>query len=143
MLTYIWLLPAASSTAWAADAMRRPQETSSAQEIVVSMGAAFVLMGLGIYICSCICLQTIAKKTDADFAWLAWFPVINFILMLNIAQKPLWWFLLCLIPVVNIIPFVFIWMAIAEACGRPAWLGAFILLPPLTLLVPGYLAFSD
>jgi len=39
-------------------------------------------------------LQTIATKTNTENAWLAWIPVVNLILMLNIAKKPIWWFIL-------------------------------------------------
>ena len=51
--------------------------------------------------------------------------------MLNIAQKPAWWFILCLIPLVNIVIFIIIWMAIAEARHKPNWWGILMIVPVL------------
>jgi hypothetical protein len=90
-----------------------------------------------------LALQTIAKKTNTQNAWLAWIPIANIILMLNIAKKPLWWIILCLIPFVNIVIAIIVWMAIAEARGKPSWWGILLLIPFVNLIVPGYLAWSD
>lgn len=95
------------------------------------------------YVYFSLALQTIAKKTNAENAWLAWIPIANIILMLNIAKKPLWWFLLCLIPIVSIVIFIIVWMAIAEARGKPGWWGILLIVPVVGLIVPGYLAWSD
>ncbi|MBI1941575.1 MAG: hypothetical protein HYS33_08730, partial [Acidobacteria bacterium] len=35
------------------------------------------------YVYSSLALQTIAKKTNTENAWLAWIPIANVILMLN------------------------------------------------------------
>ena len=98
---------------------------------------------LATYIYSALCLQTIAKKTSTPQGWLAWIPIANIILMLNIAKKPLWWIILCLIPIVNIVIVVIVWMAIAKARNKPEWWGILVIVPILGLIVPGYLAFSS
>jgi hypothetical protein len=90
-----------------------------------------------------LCLQTIAKKTNTENAWLAWIPIVNIILMLNIAKKPLWWIILLLVPLVNIVIMIVVWMAIAEARGKPSWWGILMIVPLVGIIVPGYLAFSD
>jgi len=43
-------------------------------------------------------LFIIARRTSSRFAWLAFFPGANIFLMLRIANKPLWWALLLLLP---------------------------------------------
>jgi len=98
---------------------------------------------LVMYVYVALALQTIATKTNTENAWLAWIPVVNIILMCNIAKKPVWWIILCLIPLVNIVIFVMLWMGIAEARGKPNWWGILMIVPVVSLIVPGYLAWSD
>jgi hypothetical protein len=96
------------------------------------------------------CLQLIASKTQVENRWFAWVPILNLILMCDIAQKPRWWaalFLLSIIPIVGpIITMVIsaiLWMKIAEKRGRPAWLGILTVLPLVNFFIYGYLAFTD
>ena len=89
-------------------------------------------------------LYVIAQKTGhTENAWLAWIPFINAFLMLQIAGEPGWWFVLLLIPIVNIVIGIIVWMKIAEARNKPEWWGILLLVPFVNLIVPGYLAFSD
>ncbi|MGA2629255.1 MAG: DUF5684 domain-containing protein [Terriglobia bacterium] len=130
-----------------------PARTVLAQEsrsgdaaVVAALGAfalVFVVIGLAAYVYMALALSTIAKKTNTENPWLAWIPVINIILMLNIAKKPLWWIILFLVPFVNIVILVLVWMAIAEARKKPNWWGILIIVPFVGLIVPGYLAWAD
>ena len=104
------------------------------------IGAVIVLV---LYVYMSVCLQTIAKKTNAENAWLAWIPIANIILMLNIARKPAWWILLMFVPLVNIVIAVIVWMEIAKARSKPEWWGILMIVPFANLVAPGYLAFSD
>ncbi len=111
-----------------------------------AMGAFFVVFlvfGLAFYVYISLALQTIATKTHTENPWLAWIPIANIILMLNIAKKPLWWILLFFIPLVGIIFMVIVWMAIAEARGKPNWWGILMIVPFVNFIVPGYLAWVD
>jgi hypothetical protein len=111
-----------------------------------AMGAfflVFLLVGLGLYIYMALALQTIANKTNTQNAWLAWIPIANIILMLNVAQKPLWWILLMLLPLVNIIIMILVWMSIAKARQKPDWWGILMIVPFVNMIVPGYLAWAD
>lgn len=101
------------------------------------------VFGLAFYVYLALALQTIANKTGTPNAWLAWIPIGNLILMLNVAKKPLWWFLLFLIPFVNLIIAIIVWMAVAEAVGKPNWWGIVMIVPLANLVVPGYLAWAD
>ena len=103
----------------------------------------FLAIGLGCYVYMALALQTIAMKTATPNGWLAWIPIGNFFLMLEIAKKPLWWFILFLIPLVNIVIAVIVWMAIAEARQKPNWWGILTLVPIANIIVPGYLAWAD
>jgi Family of unknown function (DUF5684) len=103
----------------------------------------FLIFGLAGYVYVALALQTIAKKTNTENAWLAWIPIANIFLMLMVAKKPLWWFILVLIPLVNIVIFIIVCMAIAEARNKPSWWGILMILPVLNLVAYGYLAWSD
>jgi hypothetical protein len=102
-----------------------------------------LVMCLALYVYVALALQTIAQKTNTENGWLAWIPIVNIILMLSIAKKPIWWIILCLIPLVNIVIFIIVWMGIAEARNKPGWWGILMLVPVVSLVVPGYLAWSD
>ena len=90
-----------------------------------------------------ICLMKIAKKTNTENAWFAWIPILNIILMVQCAKKPLWWIILFFIPFVNIVAMIMIWMAISKNVGKPEWLGILMIIPFGNIVVPAYLAFSD
>ena len=101
------------------------------------------LIWLGIYAYFAFSLQTIASKTNIENGWFAWVPIANVYLMCKIAGKPGWWVLLFVIPFVNIVIMIIVWMGIAEARLKQNWLGILMIIPIANLIVPGYLAFSD
>jgi len=103
----------------------------------------YLLFGLVGYIYMAVCLQVIAKKTNTPNGWMAWIPIANIVLMIQVAQKPLWWFIFFLIPIVNIVIAVVVFMAIAERRGKPNWVGILIIVPIVGIVIPGYLAFSS
>ena len=102
-----------------------------------------MIFAAAMYVYVALALQTIAQKTGTENAWWAWVPIINIVLMLNIAKKPVWWLILFLIPLVNLIIIIIVWMAIAEARGKPSWWGILFIVPVAQLIVPGYLAWAD
>ncbi len=102
----------------------------------------FLFLALVCYVFFAICLMKIAKKTGTKDRWFAWIPILNVLLMLRIAQKPLWWFFLFLIPPINIAIMIVVWMAMAKAVKKPDWLGILMIVPIANLVVPAYLAFS-
>ncbi len=106
-------------------------------------GTTFLLLFAVFYIYVALALMTIANKTGTPNGWLAWIPIANIVLMLNIAKKPIWWIILFLIPLVNIIMIILVWMGVAEARNKPGWWGILMIVPVVNLIVPGYLAWSD
>ncbi len=127
-------------------AMLFAQEEGPGAGTFAALGAmmrVFLLFFAAIYVYMSLALQTIAKKTNTPNGWMAWIPIVNVFLMLNIAKKPLWWFILCLVPLVNIVILIMVWMAIAEARQKPNWWGILMIVPLVNFIVPGYLAWSD
>lgn len=98
---------------------------------------------VAVYVWFAICLQVMAKKTNTPNGWLAWIPIANIYLMCKIGGKPGWWTILFFIPIVNIVFFIIVWMAIAEARHKPSWLGILMIIPFVNFVIAGILAFSD
>lgn len=96
-----------------------------------------------IYVYFALAISTIARKTNTPNAWYAWVPILNMVLVLNVAKKPVWWFILFFVPFVNMVILILTWMAVAQARGRPDWWGVFIIAPIANFILPGILAWSD
>ena len=45
-------------------------------------------------------------------------PIYNLIVLLQIAGKPVWWILLMLIPVINIVVFILMYAGVARNFGK-------------------------
>lgn len=137
----VMLLPASLAFAQSDNSM--PPGAGGALALVAGLMVFIWIFAIAMYVYVALALQTIAKKTNTENAWWAWIPIINIILMLNIAKKPIWWIVLCLIPLVNIIVFIIVWMGIAEARNKPSWWGIMMIIPVMNLIAPGYIAWSD
>jgi len=55
----------------------------------------------------------------------------------------MWWGLLCMVPLVNMVFTALLWVAIAEARKKPNWWGILLIVPVINIIVPGYLAWAD
>ena len=73
--------------------------------------------------------------------WACIVPIYNLIVMLQIADKPIWWIILFFIPIANIIFQIMMNIAIAEKFGKGAGFG--IGLSFLGIIFFPILAFSD
>lgn len=113
----------------------------------------FALFGVITYVYMAFSLQSIARNTNTENSWFAWLPVMNFILMCDIAGKPRWWtvfFFIFLIPVVgpmiggiaSLVVSVILWMKISGAAGASEWWGLTVILPGGIFFLQGFLAFS-
>jgi Family of unknown function (DUF5684) len=118
---------------------RSPAATAMAGGTLIFL----LLVIVASYVYLALATQTIAEKTNTENSWLAWIPIANLILWLNIAKKPVWWIVLFLIPLVNIIILIMVWMGVAEARSKPSWLGVLMIVPVVSIIVPGYLAWAD
>lgn len=96
-----------------------------------------------VYVIIAMSLMRIAKRTNTPNAWFAWIPLLNLILMLQIAKRPMWWLVFFLVPFINIVGVVLqfvIWVDIAKLLGKEVWVGILAGLIPI-IFVP-YLAYS-
>lgn len=102
-----------------------------------------ILIVAAIYVYVAVCLQTLAGKTGTPNGWLAWIPIANLYLLCRIGDKPGWWLILLIIPLVGVVFSILVWMAVAQRRGKPGWLGILSIIPVANLVLPGYLAFSS
>lgn len=119
-----------------------PEAAAGMMAFAFGMMIFMLILVLAIYIFYAVCLMKIAKKTGTPNGWFAWIPILNVVLMLQIAKKPIWFLILFLVPLANIIIMILVWMAIAKELKKPDWLGVLMIVPIANLIVPAYLAFS-
>lgn len=113
-------------------------QTNMPSELIIFILIFFLIY----YIYMSFCLMKIAKKANLENGWLAWIPIFDMLLAIQIAKKPIWWIMWFFIPFANIIIYVLIWMGICETLRKPQWLGILMIISPINLIIPGYLAFS-
>lgn len=100
-------------------------------------------MGTGMLICWLVLILLIVAGMWKTFVkagkpgWAAIIPIYNVIVLLEIAGKPLWWFILFLIPVVGLIVALFVCIAVARNFGKGVgfaiglWILPFLFFPIL------------
>src|SRR4051812_17112639 len=103
----------------------------------------WLVCGLLLYIFVSYSFQTIANKTGTPNAWFAWVPILNLVLLLQIAKKPVWWVILLLVPIVNLVIYIITLVGVCQARDKSGWLVLGMFVPVVNLAVIGYLAFSD
>lgn len=118
-----------------------PMPPDMAGKVAKILSSLFiVLIIISLYLS--FCHHLIAKKLDVPMPWLAWVPLANFWIMVKSAGKPDWWTVLLLVPLVNAVLLVYLYMCMAENLGKNKMLGLLTLLPLVNLAFAGYLAFS-
>ena len=111
-------------------------DQESAGIIGVLFGGVFGIIYLAIFALIIASLWKIFEKAGKP-GWAAIVPIYNLIVLLEIVNKPIWWIVLMLIPFVNIIVFIMIYIELAKAFGKDALYGigltllGFIFLPML------------
>lgn len=126
------------------DALRQTARGNPAIAAVIAAFFSIFLFALVLaYLYFSLCLFFIARKLNVPAAWVAWIPIVQLWTLLAAAGKPGWWALLFLIPVVNLIIHIYLWMCIVENLGREKWLGLLMLVPIVNFVYLGMLAFSD
>ncbi|MBL8065032.1 MAG: hypothetical protein JNM34_04135 [Chthonomonadaceae bacterium] len=108
------------------------------------MVGLYFIFGLISYVVMGFALMTLANKTghkDKNF-W-GWIPILNVLLMLEIAELPLWYILLLLVPCVNVGVIIYTWWRIAEKRGKPGPAAIGLIVPVVGFFIVLWIAFSD
>lgn len=111
--------------------------------VVASFGLLFWAVFLGVYLFFAYTQYKIAQKCNCeDSAWWSFIPVMNAFLLLKMAEKPYWWFLLFLVPLVNIFAVFSVWINVAKNAGHSAIWGVLAVIPILNLFAVAQIAFT-
>lgn len=107
---------------------------------IVAFIATFALILAGMALFYCVCFWKVFSKADQP-GWAAFIPIYNIVVMLQIVGRPTWWVLLCLIPFVNSIVFIILFLDLAKSYGKDTMFAlGLILLTPIFLPI---LAFGS
>jgi len=89
------------------------------QETYASQGpsATFWIVWGVVVVFEIAAMWTVYQKAGRP-GWAAIIPIYNIIVMLQVAQKPIWWILLFLIPIVNIVIAILMYAAVAKNFGK-------------------------
>lgn len=66
--------------------------------------------------------------------WAAIVPIYNIIVMLEIVEKPIWWIVLFLIPIVSLVAAVLVMIGLAAKFGKGAGYGIGMVLLPIVFI---------
>jgi hypothetical protein len=119
-------------------------QTTTTTTGISPFGAA---MGTGMMICWLVLVLLIVAGMWKVFVkagkpgWAAIIPIYNIIVLLEVAGKPLWWFILLLIPFVNLIVMIIVLIALARNFGKGVGFALGLLILPF-LFYP-ILGFGD
>ncbi len=110
-----------------------------------------ILLVLGVYVYFALAWKTIAKKMNYEKSWLAWIPIANFAMILQLGGFHWAWIFLILIPIVGWIA-LFVLGVIAtwrifEARSYPGWFSLSMIIPQvgfiLYLIAIGFAAWKN
>lgn len=110
--------------------------SSSSSGAAAGVVIVFGLIGLVFAIFFIAVMWKLFTKAG-EKGWKAIIPIWSTIVLLRIAGRPWWWFLLMLIPIVNIVIYIIVSLDLAKAFGKGAGFGigifflGFIFLPIL------------
>ena len=112
------MLLAQTATETAAQAPIDPAVSFGAAEGML-VGTVIVIACIEIVciILICVGLWLTARKAGVFGLW-AIIPFVNLFVIAKIAGKPIWWGLLCLIPLVNIVILIIMYIELAKKFGR-------------------------
>lgn len=81
------------------------------------LGPVFWIVWLVVVVIQIAAMWKVYEKAGKP-GWAAIVPIYNIIVLLDIAGKPWWWILLCLIPIVNIIVLIIVYIDLAKNFGK-------------------------
>ena len=89
---------------------------------------ALILTAIGLFYC--VCFWKVFSKADQP-GWAAFIPIYNIVVMLQIVGRPAWWVVLYLIPGVNAIVGIIVFIDLAKSYGKDTMfaLGLIVLTP--------------
>lgn len=116
--------------------MLQESATSFEYQAQGSLGTVPTLILLAVVVFMIASVWKVFAKAGEP-GWAAIVPIYNIVVMLKIAGKPVWWIILFIIPLVNLIISLLVFLGIAKNFGKGGgfgvglWLLGFIFFPIL------------
>jgi len=105
-----------------------------------AIGGVGLILYLGIIVLLIASIWKIFTKAGKP-GWAAIIPIYNFIVLLEIINKPVWWIVLILVPFVNLVIVIIMYLELAKVFGKSAGFGIGLVL--LGIVFFPMLAFGD
>ncbi|MCC5849886.1 MAG: signal peptidase I [Verrucomicrobia bacterium] len=71
--------------------------------------------------------------------WASIIPIYSFVVLLDIVRKPLWWLILCFVPIVNVVILIIVSIELAKVFGKGTGFGiGLLLLSPIFVPILGF-----
>lgn len=107
-----------------------------------SVSAAVILIVLLLVVIP-IPMFVIGRRREVGEAWVAFIPIVGpTVVLLWSAEKSGWWWLLAVIPFVNLLFFLWLYFRLPAVHGRTRWWGVPFLLPFVNIVAWYVYAFS-
>jgi hypothetical protein len=87
--------------------------------LFLGLGIGALIFTLAIWVFSIICMWRVFEKAGKP-GWAAIIPIYNLIVIIEIAGKPIWWIILFLIPIVNIVIAIMVLHGVSTSFGQGA-----------------------
>ena len=100
----------------------------------MAVGFGMLVFYLLIYLFFSFCLYKIFQKAGRDDAWAAFIPIYNSYVLVDIVKKPILWFIMLLIPFVNIIFSIMLMDRLSKFFGKDTLFTVLLVLLPFIAL---------
>lgn len=117
-------------------------DVSGAVDTGMALGMlAFVsVFGLAIYLLYGFCLGKILEKAGKPL-WTGFVPLYNWLMIIEVVGRPSWWIIGCLIPGVNVVFNILLYIDLAKSYGKDTGYGILLIL--FNFVMIPMMAFSD
>ena len=90
------------------------------------------------YLIRGICLWGVFKKAGKT-PWVGLIPILNFVILLDITEKPKYWIIGLFLPFVSYVVYFLVYVALAKKFGKNTWFGiGTVILPFIFLAILGF-----
>lgn len=103
-----------------------------------------LVLSIGMYLIQAITIYKISEKANVGNRWLAFIPILQFILVLHIIDKSAFFILLAFVPFVNFIFGIYMVARFLQAFEMPIWVIICSVIVPFAYQIAlFYIAFSS
>jgi hypothetical protein len=114
-------------------------ELLNSNELIATLGGLlYVFSAIGIFLV--VCQWKIYTKAGKP-GWTSIIPIYNIVILLEIVKKPIWWLVLLMIPLVNVVIAILIMIELAKVFGKDGGFTVGLILLPYVFYP--ILAFGD